>query len=129
MELPDCTMVPNSNLRRLVKAFEYYDEELGIRFLVPSSFTWDGTSVPYIFRPIIGGTWNIKFFIAGLIHDFLYREGVWVYLSRQEKDRIFRTILIACGVPAYRAWEMYYGVRIGGYWSYQQKPINWRRGK
>lgn len=46
-----------------------------------------------------------------LVHDELYRRG---NLPRALADMLFRTGLIADGVPPWRVLVMYYGVRIFG---------------
>ncbi|MBU0809603.1 MAG: DUF1353 domain-containing protein [Gammaproteobacteria bacterium] len=55
---------------------------------------------------------------AATIHDYLYATGE---LSRKLSDQVFYNALRTCGVARWRAWLMYAGVRLGGYWRYNAK--------
>lgn len=55
---------------------------------------------------------------AAAIHDRLYFTAE---LSRKAADRVFFNALRSSGVARWRAWLMYTGVRLGGYWRYNRK--------
>ena len=111
--------------RRLIQDYKYKDPGTGFNLRVPAGFAWDGTSIPWLVRPLIGGCWNPQYEIAGMLHDYLYRVNVWDNLGRSEADRIFYNILQLEKVRWIRTQEMYYGVRVGGWLSYNKKPLGW----
>lgn len=117
--------VCKSACRQLVEHFEYHDPETARFFVVPPGFHWDGTSIPRALWSVLGGPFNPKYEIAGLIHDYLYRLDVHDDLPRQIADEIFYDILRLEGVSWFRAQEMYWGVRAGGWLSYNKKELNW----
>lgn len=55
---------------------------------------------------------------AATVHDRLY---VTAELSRRDADAVFLNALRASGVARWRAWLMWAGVRLGGYWRYKSK--------
>ena len=58
---------------------------------------------------------------AAILHDQLYCSlGLDGQLSRADCDAVFRRALLAAGVPAYKAWLYWLGVRAGGW-------VGWRR--
>lgn len=104
-----------------------YDE-----WVVPSGFSTDFASVPrflwWLFPPYGRHT------KAAVVHDYLYAErplalyasrgkrGVPGYhtITRVDADGLFRRMMRELGVPAWRRWAMYLGVRLGGW-------VVWRR--
>lgn len=106
---------------------------------VPAGFITDFASVPR-------GLWNLfpptgKFGKAAVIHDYLYQNGdiLWDYTitpndgsdpvtvekpvvpkpTRGEADRILLEAMTALGVNAVTKRLVYWGVRIGGHWAWQ----------
>lgn len=88
-------------------------------FIVPEGFTCDFCSVPRI--PIAfwacGGIGEG----AGIVHDYIYREGL---TDRETADQVFYMALRDLGVPAWKAGAMYKAVRMfaGRIWeAYRRK--------
>jgi hypothetical protein len=80
------------------------------KFIVPAGFETDYASVP---RPL----WSIfppsgKYSRAAVLHDYLYRFSK---LSRKRCDDIFLECMDALGVPYFKRYAMYWGVRMGGW--------------
>ncbi len=118
--------VYNTQCRRLIEDYLYHDPSTGFWFKVPAGFYWDGTSIPWLVRPLIGGKWSPQYEIAGLIHDYLYRKDVYdSTIGRKQTDIIFYNILRTEKVRWIRAKEMYLGVRAGGWMSYNKKDLGW----
>lgn len=72
-------------------------------------YAWDGPSGPAIDTP--------DWMRGSLVHDALYqfmRESLLPLSYRKPADQIMRRLLLADGMPAFRAWYSYVGVRIGG---------------
>ncbi|MEA1053430.1 DUF1353 domain-containing protein, partial [Lamprobacter modestohalophilus] len=99
----------------------YRDTSLGTLTVQPGALT-DGASIPRLLWTLVGSPmrdWRVL--RAAILHDQLYRSlGVDGQLKRAECDAVFRQALIAAGVPAYKAWLYWSGVRIGGW-------VGWRR--
>jgi hypothetical protein len=77
--------------------------------IVPVGFQTDLASVPRL--PVIywltGGTSNA----AACVHDFAYSTHM---VSRAMADAVLREASAVTGVPAWRRWAMWAGVRLGG---------------
>lgn len=72
--------------------------------------TWDGPSGPAVD--------TVNFMRASLVHDMLYlliREGQLPAKYRKVADKIMRHIAIEDGMPRWRAWYAWAGVRLGGW--------------
>ena len=104
---------------RLEQSYEHRDGDTTIT--VPAGFEFDLSSVPRIFWSLIA---PFELSIAApLLHDFLYRYGGKPpdgavtpprSYTRAEADRIFRDIMRAEGVSAWRRTLGYAATRIFG---------------
>lgn len=76
---------------------------------VPAGFQTDLASVPRL--PVVywltGGTSNK----AAVVHDYLYSTGL---VPRAVADAVLREASQVTGVPGWRRWVMWAGVRVGG---------------
>lgn len=94
----------------------------GVDLLIPAGFHTDLASIPRIlWRLIAPYELSIE---AALVHDWLYRHGgrhLHGTVDRLAADGIFREIMIAQGVPAWRCAVAYRGVRLFGGWSWQEE--------
>ncbi len=88
--------------------------------LIPQGFTFDLASVPRPFLPVIDDDECST--LAPLVHDALYAHrgelpiewcAPYRLFSRRESDRLFRELMLAQGVPRWRAWVAWAAVRIG----------------
>lgn len=94
---------------RLVRELRYDSAVLGARVIVPTGYISDLSSVPRLpFAYWLAGDTARK---AGLVHDFLYDHRLG---GRQVADDVFREAMAVEGVPRWRAWLMYLGVRWRG---------------
>lgn len=86
------------------------------KFLVsiPRHFRWDGASIPRIAALTTGSGHSPKHILPSLIHDYLYRYGRKLGISRKKSDKIYQECLIACGLSRYTAWKEYTALRIAG---------------
>lgn len=94
---------------RLTEPLLYQSHIAWQTFTVPVGFVTDFNSTPRL--PII-------FLLAGdtavepaTLHDFLYTNHS---VTRAMADAVLREASIATGVPAWRAWALWIGVRLGG---------------
>lgn len=85
---------------------------------VPAGFESDGASVPRFFWRVVFPPGDADALRAAILHDYIYREHPEGW-TRGEADRLFRDVLIADGVPGWRARLAYYAVRIFGWRSWR----------
>ncbi|AOY97386.1 hypothetical protein BKK79_36050 [Cupriavidus sp. USMAA2-4] len=99
----------DDGLWQLVEPLVYQSDVAGQTFEVPPGFETDLASVPRL--PVVfllaGGTSNE----AAVVHDFLYTMHP---VPRAVADAVLREASSVTGVPAWRRWLMYWGVRLGG---------------
>ena len=131
----------------LLTQFEYRDSALG-SICVPQGFETDFASVKPLrsiawlllaFSLVVGWFWPEAGALIGAlgygafalyaeivgvgdaaatVHDYLYSSGK---LCRCAADRVFYSALRDSGVARWRAWLMWAGVRLGGYWRYNKQ--------
>lgn len=91
------------------RALVYKSDVAKTIITVPAGFKTDLASVPRL--PIVywlaGGTSNK----AAVVHDYLYTTGL---VPRDVADAVLREASGCIGVPAWRRWIMWAGVRVGG---------------
>ncbi len=85
---------------------------------VPAGFASDGASVPRFFWRVVFPPGDSRALKAAFVHDYIYRThpSGW---DKRSADEVFRELLIAGGVPCFRANLAYCGVRLFGKRSYQ----------
>ena len=87
---------------------EYKGEEY--RLFIPKDYTWDGASIPLLFRPLIGGKGKQEFLIPSMVHDKMCENHYLVANDRYLSSLIFKKLLLACGVGKIRAQIMFLAV-------------------
>lgn len=91
-------------------------ESITIRgHMIPLGFRTDFASVPRILWsafPPFG-----KYCHAAVLHDYLYCTRAHHSLTRKQVDQLFYDVMVASGVPVWKAKLMWSGVRLGG-WTY-----------
>jgi Protein of unknown function (DUF1353) len=100
---------------RLTVPLVYQSDVAGETFTVPAGFETDFASVPR--APIAFLLTADSAHEASALHDFLYTPPHPV--ARAVADAVLKEASEVSGVPAWRAWLMWAGVRIGGgsHWS------------
>lgn len=78
---------------------------------IPARFPTDLASIPRWLWPIIAPT-RSDLMMAAILHDYLY--GAHTGFTRYQIDVIFLQSLLESGAPKFRAYEMYFAVRIFG---------------
>ena len=86
---------------------------------IPAGFKSDLASVPRVFRNIIN-TYGEDHTKAAVIHDWLYRNGYKLGVSRKEADEIFLEVMKEQGAGFFKRQLMYRAVRIFGAFSYKK---------
>lgn len=98
----------------LLAPLEYASKRHGMTVTVPQGFTTDFASVPRL--PFAYALFGDRGHKAAVIHDYLYATKS---VSRSVADSIFKEALSEIE-PGWRAWAMWLGVRIGGWWIYNK---------
>ena len=80
---------------------------------VPAGFESDGASVPRFFWRLVFPPGDQKALRAAFVHDYIYRThpAGW---TREMADLLFLKLLIAKGMPKFRAVLAWLGVRLFG---------------
>lgn len=95
---------------RLTAPLIYHSKRLGEYVEVPAGFVTDFESCPRV--PVLFFAFGEIVHSPAVIHDWLYTAPA--PCSRAEADAVLREACIAVGVPRWRAWGVWAGVRIGG---------------
>ncbi|CAG9205866.1 conserved hypothetical protein [Burkholderia gladioli] len=95
---------------RLTAPLIYQSDVADKVFTVPAGFETDFASVPR--APVAFLLAADSAHEASTVHDFLYTAPHPV--NRSMADAVLKEASIVSGVPAWRAWLMWGGVRIGG---------------
>ena len=86
---------------------------------IPAGFKCDLSSVPRVFRNIIN-TYGKDHTKAAVIHDWLYRNGNKLGVSRKEADKIFLAVMKEQGAGFFKRQLMYRAVRTFGIFAYKK---------
>ncbi len=110
---------PYINKERCIFTLYYGEEQFVI--LCEKGYDWDGASIPFGFRWIIGAKGSPQFLIPSMVHDKLCENHRFVKNDRYLSSIVFRELLLACGVGKIRANVMFNAVdnfqKICGGWK------------
>jgi hypothetical protein len=87
----------------------YQSDVAGQMFTVPAGFQTDLASVPRL--PLVFLLAGDSARKASVVHDFLYSTHA---VTRTVADAVLKEASLLTGVPKWRAWLMWAGVRLGG---------------
>lgn len=93
----------------LIEALMYQSDVAKQTFVVPKGFQTDLASVPRL--PVIYLLTGDTSSAAAVVHDWLYSSHI---VPRDVADAVLREASQASGVPGWRRWLMWAGVRLGG---------------
>jgi hypothetical protein len=106
---------------RLISPLNYWSALKSLFYEVPKGFVTDFASVPRL--PFIYWFMGGKAEAPAVLHDWMYRTGS-EGVSRADADAILYEAVKSAGYWRARAWLMWAGVRIGGYWSFESRSIH-----
>lgn len=107
-EKKDKRRMPFINKTRIMWNINYLGTQYC--FVIPRGFCYDGASIPFGFRWLIGAKGSDEFMIPSCVHDYMCIHHDCVGHDRQLSSMIFRELLIASGVGKLRAQTMYLAV-------------------
>ena len=93
----------------LTKSLIYESDVAGRTIVVPAGFVTDLASVPRL--PVVYWLTGDTAASAAVVHDWLYSSH---QVSRKMADAVLREASAVIGVPFWRRWLMWAGVRLGG---------------
>lgn len=99
---------PYLSKRRLTFTVYYNNEQYVI--LIPKGYDWDGATIPFGFRWLIGQKGKPEFLIPSCVHDKLCENHQFINNNRYLSSLIFRELLIAFGVSKFKANLMFNAV-------------------
>lgn len=97
---------------------------------VPKGFITDLASTRHI--PFVSLIWGSTAHREACLHDALYRSDVMVPgyepggISFSMANAIFREAMLSRDKGVFVRWPMFFGVWIGGYFSYHTKKMDWK---
>ena len=92
------------------KSFAFFDSK-GTEWEARPGDITDGASIPAIFKPLIGQSFNEFYLEPATLHDIYCKNKTRTWLAT---DAMFYEALVTKGVSRPRAWIMYLAVVIGG---------------
>lgn len=102
----------------LMQPLAYESDVAKQTFMVPAGFQTDLASVPRL--PIVFLLTGDTSREAAVVHDYLYSTQK---VPRDVADAVLREASEVTGVPAWRRWMVWAGVRLGGASHYNTSPI------
>lgn len=103
---------------RLIAPLVYQSDVAGMTFTVPAGFISDYASVPR--APLVYWLCGDTSTMASVVHDAIY---TYHWVDRATADAVLKEASAVTGVPAWRRWIMWAGVRIGGGSHWNPKPV------
>ena len=119
-EIEDIKHNPYLNKRNITYFIRYKGELYTI--FIRKGYVWDGATIPFGFRWILGGKGNPAFLVASCVHDKICENKHLVDYNRKLSSIIFRELLLACGCPRLKAKIMYMAVN-----NYQSLIKGWQK--
>ena len=102
---------------QVLSALKFQSRKLNKVVEVPAGFVTDFASVPRL--PIVYLLAGDTAHEAAVVHDYLYQMHL---VGKAKADAVFLEAMRASGVPKFRRWLMYMGVKVGGFSAYSSGP-------
>lgn len=103
----------------VVQPVVYQSDVAGRTITVPFGFVTDLASVPRL--PLVYDLCGSTASEAAIVHDYLYSTHL---VDRATADAVLREASAVTGVPAWRRWLMWAGVRVGGASHWDPAPAS-----
>lgn len=126
------TSVPRLNLRKVVQEYNIIiiDDNDIYNITIPKEFYYNGATIPCLFWTIFGTPYDCKNDTPGCVHDYLYdvksdnsvlyQNTSYITINRNVSDKIYYYLLLQNNVSEYKAFIMYFVVRIFGFLYYKK---------
>ena len=104
-------VVGKNQLYRLEKKFQIWLPVTGRWLIVDAGSVFDGASIPWILRPVLGSPFDPNYMAPAFVHDMLCHSAV---VSRSVADKEFAELLkVNSPESAKVSFPFWIGVRIG----------------
>lgn len=104
-------------LYKVLRDFRYQSDVANMTITVPADMLTDLASVPRL--PIVYDAFGDYAQMPAVVHDFLYSPLSHALVSRATADEVLLEAMKLTGVPYWRRYAIYWGVRAGGASHYQ----------
>lgn len=101
--------------------FNIFYENEQYCFLFDKGYTWDGATIPFGTRWIIGTRGCSAFLLASMVHDKLCEKHKLIKNNRYLSSLIFKELLLVSGVNKFKAEIMFKAVDL-----FQKYFIRWK---
>ena len=113
----------NENLWQL-EAPLVYESDLLVLVTVPAGFWTDLASTRHI--PLVSFIWGNRCHREAVTHDYLYRIDSKPVVSFSMGNSVFIEAMESRDKSFWVKYPMFWGVWIGGYFSYHERKVNWQ---
>lgn len=107
----------------LMEPWSLYRVEDYFDIVIPAGTTTDGASIPRLLWRVCGHPLQAPRVYAALLHDWLYRNGWHIGISRKEADKCYYALLRHFGVSGWIAGTEYYALRLFGGSHYRKGEV------
>ena len=118
-EIADIKKKPFLNKKNITYFIRYKGDVYTI--FIRKGYTWDGATIPFGVRWILGGKGNPAFLVASCVHDKICENKYLVDHNRELSSIIFKELLLACGCTEFKANIMYVAVN-----NFQRLVKGWK---
>lgn len=80
------------------------------QFDIPKNYCYDGASIPWLFRRIIGAPTDNSFLIGALVHDVMCENHQYVMNDRHFSSEVFNALLESSKVSKLKRYLMFHSV-------------------
>lgn len=80
------------------------------QFDISKNYCYDGASIPWLFRRIIGAPTDNSFLIAALVHDVMCENHHYVMNDRHFSSEVFNALLESSKVGKLKRYLMFHSV-------------------
>lgn len=119
-EIESVKKYPFINKRNLTVRLIDNVKQRTYQFDIPKGYCFDGASVPWLFRRIIGAPTDNSFLVAALVHDVLCENHQYIMNDREFSTLVFDSLLKVSEVSKVKRFFMKHSVNI-----FQKLFCNW----
>lgn len=109
----------------LIYQSDIVEENMG-EITIPAGFCCDLASTRHL--PMVSFIWGSTAHREGILHDYLFRIDSKPVVSFSLANSVFLEAMDARGKGFFVRWPLFWGVWLGGYWSYHKKTVDWKPG-
>lgn len=97
---------PFINKKNLTVVIKDKINDINYGFDIPKGYCFDGASIPWLFRRVIGAPTDNSFLIAALVHDVLCENHHYIMNDRKLSTEVFNVLLESAEVGKIKRFFM-----------------------